>query len=793
MIGDRHMLRILKTWSRGKSVIIVVAVLGVVFSAMAAWFVAREEAGDARQKFVAMADTYAEVIRESVEEHLLTLRILGDSISILPSLTEDDFRLLTNSPLHHHPGYQRIQWMVPLSSSAVTPATPFSILHSLTHQGEHVHGHESDQDFIDTDPAADPSVRGLLNRTMDSGNMVMSDYSLPKVTVFLPVYRSGPLVTADQRRGALLGIIGNEFQMANLVEHGIHGFFKNPAGIDIAIHSLQGGHLILRYKSRVSSPDVGKTDPLNHLRQVDIVDQKWLLTFTAIDPHRFSSSSGHMPWVVFSGGMILTLSLVFYLSTSARQTERLRNQRAQLHSVTESVQDAIITIDPRQRITFWNQGAETGFGYSGEEARSRSLFRLFPEPVRDKYRRELLAFIDPAGEGRANHEWMARHRNGEAFPVAVSLSRLRTDSGQGLTLVIRDIRERRAALERDFRTYQSRLAISALLETSLEPLTLQRQLEVALDIILTVPWLAVEDRGSIFLADEKSGQLFLTAQKKLAPNLLASCARVPYGHCMCGRAAESGRIVFASHLDDRHDIRFDDMHGHGHYCVPITSGKTVIGVLNIYLAEGHRHDPEEDAFMITVANTLAGIIIRCRQDEALLRAKKLAERATRAKSEFLANMSHEIRTPMNAIIGLGHLLFKTGLTTRQQDYLRKIHFSSQSLLNILNDILDFSKIEAGKLTLESVPFHLDEVLRNAIGLVEHKAREKGLEVLYSIPEALPGALKGDPLRLGQVLANLIGNAVKFTESGEIVITIRSVYLAPISPSIVSWSVIPASV
>ena len=151
-------------------------------------------------------------------------------------------------------------------------------------------------------------------------------------------------------------------------------------------------------------------------------------------------------------------------------------------------------------------------------------------------------------------------------------------------------------------------------------------------------------------------------------------------------------------------------------------------------------------------------------------AEERAESATNAKSDFLANMSHEIRTPMNAIMGLSHLALQTKLTGKQNDYISKILDSSKNLLGILNDILDFSKIEAGKLDIETTSFHLERVLENVSNQVVIKTEEKGIELLFTTASDVPLDLIGDPLRLGQILINLAGNAVKFTDVGEIIVS-----------------------
>ena len=212
----------------------------------------------------------------------------------------------------------------------------------------------------------------------------------------------------------------------------------------------------------------------------------------------------------------------------------------------------------------------------------------------------------------------------------------------------------------------------------------------------------------------------------------------------------------ATHPDGR-DLRFEAMRS------PLRDQSgNLLGILSVSRDITERKKNEEEA-----SRQQALLLSHVRQ------AKEIAEEATRLKSDFLANMSHEIRTPMNAIIGLSHLVLQTELTARQRDYIAKVQTSGQHLLGVINDILDFSKVEAGKLDLENASFDLEKLLDTTGSLISEKSHAKGLELVFEVAPDVPDVLVGDPLRLGQILLNYANNAVKFTEKGEIVISVRA--------------------
>ena len=217
----------------------------------------------------------------------------------------------------------------------------------------------------------------------------------------------------------------------------------------------------------------------------------------------------------------------------------------------------------------------------------------------------------------SNFETQFRLKSGSLLTMVWSAEIIELGGEQCLISVSRDVTEQRKNEEEVHRNSEFQNIVNQLLRLSLAESSLERILEKALDLILTVTWLIPESKGAILLVEEEPEILQMKVQRGLPAILGKLCDQVPFGKCICGRAAQKGEIEFSNRIDDRHEICYEGIEPHGHYCIPILLGKKVLGVLNVYLEEGHLRDEKEEEFLTVIAQTLAGIIIRKQTEEAL--------------------------------------------------------------------------------------------------------------------------------------------------------------------------------
>ena len=318
-----------------------------------------------------------------------------------------------------------------------------------------------------------------------------------------------------------------------------------------------------------------------------------------------------------NGKLTAAIETLQDITERKRAEEALRVSEGKYRAILENIQEGYYEVDLAGSYTFFNPSMSRIIGYTEEEMMGMNYRTYMDKETAKKIYRHFNEIYRTGIPSSVDYE--QTRKDGSKVFAETSVALMRDSSGKpiGFRGVVRDVTERKQMENEIRRNYDTQDALNFILRRSLENISLEEMLKQALDLVLSIPWLALEVQGGIFLVEDEPDVLVMKVQNNLAEPIQRMCARVPFGKCFCGRAASMRKIQFSDHLDERHEISYEGMRPHGHYCAPILSTGRTIGVLTLYIKEGHHQDQKEEEFLTAIADSLAGIIERKRAADAL--------------------------------------------------------------------------------------------------------------------------------------------------------------------------------